>query len=171
MPKNHPLTNSQREGFNQPTIINLSSIVLDHTSNSILHKGPNFTITTNKIHVDDIISNIEVALKDFNPVEVKDIRQDIAKILRNSKPPSCNITKEEKISLNNLKKNKDIIILKVDKGNATVITNRAEYDRKMEDHTNNSGCYKILDTEHSAKILRDVTKKIKYSSLDIIKKR
>jgi len=112
---------------------------LDHTSQPILHKVLNFTITPNKIHVDDIISNIEVALKDFNQVKSEEIRQDIAKILRNAKPPSCNIIKEEKIALNNLKNNKYIIILKEYKGNATIIMNRAEFDRKMEYHINNSG--------------------------------
>ena len=47
-----------------------------------------------------------------------------------------------------------------------------EYDKKMEDHLNNSGCYRILNKDASAKILKEVTKKIKDSPLDtIIKKR
>jgi len=48
---------------------------------------------------------------------------------------------------------------------------RYDYDIKMEDHIKNSGCYKILDKYPSTKILKEVTKKIKYSSLDIITKK
>lgn len=104
-------------------------------------------------------------------MEAEEIRQDFAKILRNSKPPSNNILKEEKTTLNNLKNNKDITILKGDKGNATIIMNRSNYDSKMENHLNNSGCYKILNKVPSAKIIKDVTKKTKYSSLNTITKK
>jgi len=43
---------------------------------------------------------------------------------------------------------------------------RTDYDHKMEEHLNNSGCYKVLNKDPSNKILRQVSNKIKNSSLD-----
>ena len=48
---------------------------------------------------------------------------------------------------------------------------RSDYDKKMEEHLNNSGCYKILNKDPSSKILKEVTNKIKNSSLDTITKK
>ena len=75
-------------------------------------------------------------------------------MLTHARSPSCNISKEEKLALNNLKRNKKLIILNEDKGNATVIMDRFEYDKKMEEHLNNSGCYKILNKYPNTKILK-----------------
>ena len=111
---------------------------------SILKKGLNFSITPKKILVEEVISNIEVAIKDLDIAKSEEIRQDIAKILRTSKPSTSNIYVEEKRALNNLRKNKSIVILKFDKGNTTIIMNRINYDIKMEEHLSNSGCYKII---------------------------
>lgn len=152
-------------------VINLSDIYLDYATESIVKKGLNFAITPNKITVEEVISNIEVALKNLDIKKGEEIRQDIAKISRTSKPPASNISLEEKRALNNLRKNKNIVILKADKGNATVIMNRIAYDNKMEDHLNNSGCYKIIDKDPSEKVMREVIKKIKESSLDDITKK
>lgn len=70
-----------------------------------------------------------------------------------------------------MKSNKDIIILKDDKGNAPVIMNRTQYNKKMEEHLNQSDCYKVIDKDRSNKIPREVSKKIKESSLEKILKR
>lgn len=152
-------------------VINLSDISLDYATESILKKGLNFAITPNKIPVEEVISNIEVAIKNLDITKSEEIRQDIAKILRTSKPHASNISVEEKRALNNLKKNKNIVILKVDKGNAIVIMNRIDYDNKMEEHLNNSGCYKIINKDPSEKIMREVIKKIKESSQDDVTKK
>ncbi|MCY6525048.1 hypothetical protein, partial [Actinobacillus pleuropneumoniae] len=96
--------------------INLSDFTLDHAAESILKKGLNFAITPNKIPVEEVISNIEVAIKNLDIEKSEEIRQDIVKILRTAKPPTSNISKEEKRALNNLRRNKNIVILKDDKG-------------------------------------------------------
>lgn len=70
------------------------------------------------------------------------IRQDCSIILRKSKPPpKSNISKEEYLVLKSLKSNPNVVVLKADKGGVTVITNRKDYNDKMIDHLNNSGCY------------------------------
>lgn len=122
--------------------------------------------------MEELISNIEVAIKNLDIAKSEEMRQDIAKILRTSKPPQSNISIKEKRALNNLRKNKNIVILKVDKGNSTLIMNIIDYDNKMEEHLNKSGCYKIINKDPSEKIMREVIKKVKESSLDdIIKKK
>ena len=46
--------------------------------------------------MEEVISNIEVAIKNLDITQSEEIRQDIAKILRTSKPPTSNISVEEK---------------------------------------------------------------------------
>ena len=113
-----------------------------------------------------LTSNIEAIIKNTNQNAAEEIRQDVSRILGNSRPPPSNISKEEAKALKKIKKNKSIIILKADKGNVTVIMDRIDYDYKMEEHLNKSGCYKVLNKDSSSKILRQVSNKIKKSSLD-----
>ena len=121
--------------------------------------------------MEEVISNIEVAIKNLDIAKSEEIKQDISKTLRTSKPPASNISLEEKIALNNPRKNKNVVILKADKGNTIVIMNRIDYDIKMGEHLNNSGCNKIINKYTSEKIMRKVIKKIKESSLDDITKK
>ena len=51
---------------------------------------------------------------------------------KNSKPPKSNITSKERTALNSLNKDKDIVILKADKGRTTVVLNRSDYEQKMK---------------------------------------
>ena len=57
-------------------------------------------------------------------------------------------------------------MLRADKGNATVIQDRVEYDRKMLEHLSASGSYRRLDKDPTKKIVNEVTKAIKNSALD-----
>ena len=57
-------------------------------------------------------------------------------------------------------------MLKADKGNVAVILDREDYDKKMLDHLSASGSYRRLDRDPTKKIIAEVTKTIKNSSLD-----
>ena len=46
--------------------------------------------------------------------------------------PRSNLTREQKTALKELKGLEDEVVLPVDKGNATVMTRRCDYDGKME---------------------------------------
>lgn len=107
----HP---NQKPKSDNAQVINLSDFLLNHATESTLRKGLNFAITLNKIPVEEVISNIEVAIKNLDIAKSEEIRQDITKILRTSKPPPSKITVEGKRALNNLRKSKNIVILKVD---------------------------------------------------------
>ena len=51
--------------------------------------------------------------------------------LRKSKPPSTNMTKEQKSAVKDQIAMEGVTILPTDKGNATVIMEREEYNSKM----------------------------------------
>ena len=80
-----------------------------------------------------------------------------------------NLTKQERIGLNALKDNPDIVIKKADKGSAVVIMNTTDYLRE--------GYRQLQDTNFYQKIPQDITNKIsdkiaeqliKMRSLDLI---
>ncbi len=58
----------------------------------------------------------------------------------------------------------DILVLKADKGGATVILKKDDYRRKMLDHLHNSGSYKKLAKNPLKKISRTVAHAIKSSN-------
>jgi hypothetical protein len=58
-------------------------------------------------------------------------RQEAVSIIKSSPIPKSKITTAESEALRNLKNNTDLTILPVDKGNATVILNTADYKQKI----------------------------------------
>jgi len=61
----------------------------------LLEKGLNFAVSPAKIPITDIISNIEVIIKNTNQITAKEIRQDVSKILRNARPPTATYPKKK----------------------------------------------------------------------------
>ena len=68
------------------------------------------------------------------------------------------------MALKSLNQNKDIVVLKADKGGAAVILNRDDYRMKMLDHLQNSGSYKKLPNNPLKKISRVMALPIKSNS-------
>ena len=91
---------------------------------SILEKGLNYAQTPKGIPRAEIIASVESALQRCTkePEEkLERVKASVANLIRNAKPPRCNTTEEERDALVSLKKNEEITILQLDKGNATVI--------------------------------------------------
>ncbi|XP_064485960.1 uncharacterized protein LOC135398489 [Ornithodoros turicata] len=115
------------------TVINLSSKRLDDDHTSVLTKGMNYAIIPRSIPVSEIVSEVEDRLR-----QVKDktaaiaARNKVIGILQNANLPPKNITKAEQNALKDLRNDDTIVILPADKGKATVILNRDDYDSKME---------------------------------------
>ena len=63
--------------------------------------------------------------------EREQIRAEITGFLKKTKPPTSNISKEERRALCELRKEKELIILPADKGKATVIMNASTYEDKV----------------------------------------
>ncbi|KAI5634371.1 hypothetical protein NE865_12919 [Phthorimaea operculella] len=60
------------------------------------------------------------------------MRQDIAVILRKARVPASNTTAAERQALKTLRENKEVLVLKADKGNATVVMDTTDYDQKIQ---------------------------------------
>ena len=65
--------------------------------------------------------------------EAMELRSDVNALLRKATAPKPNLTKEERIGLAQLKRDKDRVILTVDKGVAMVVMDRQEYISKVEE--------------------------------------
>ena len=62
-----------------------------------------------------------------------EMRGRVCGILRRAKVPRSNLTREQRTALKELNGLKDEVIPPADKGNATVMMRRCDYDGKMEE--------------------------------------
>ena len=95
-------------------------------------KGFNFAITPKFVPKLDIINGVEAGLhKVRDEAAVQIARTKVSETLKSAKPPQRSSTHEEEKALKELKKDENIVILKADKGNATVVMNATEYNDKI----------------------------------------
>ena len=103
---------------------------------SLLSKGLNFNIPCKKLDYADYLAHFELFFRDnedldFVKAKNKEAAQSSYRSYYNNVPQ--NLFKEEFTALQNLSKNKDLIIQKYDKGNSVVIVDRQDYIKKMYD--------------------------------------
>lgn len=147
-------------------LVTLSSHTLNKDEISVLNKGLNFAIAPKRIPTESIICCIEDSIQHLESDEEKEaIRQDCVLILRRAKPPKNNMPKHELFALNKLKKNDNIVILKENNRDATIILNKESYIEKFKDHLN-CGSYRKLDKNLISKFFKEVKKAIQGSNLD-----
>lgn len=145
-------------------VLNLSSVPLDDNATAVLSKGFNYSITTKTIPKEEIVSSLEAGIHCLPSIETEEIRNTVATILKNSRPPKQNFTRTERETLKNLKNDTRITILPADKGNATVVLNTEDYHQKvhelLEDNT-----YKSIRKNPTKSIERKIATAIKNSSI------
>ena len=98
----------------------------------------------------DYITTIETVCSKLKEDYVAELRGEINGILKKGKIPKPNLNKEERIALNQLRKDKDRVILMADKGVAVV--DKEDYNNKARD---------LLNTPVYKEIARDPTNRIK----------
>ncbi|XP_057292500.1 uncharacterized protein LOC130621201 [Hydractinia symbiolongicarpus] len=135
-------------------IVNLSNRQLTTEETNLLSKGMNFCMTPASIPKKEIVAKVEEAIKDLPKEEADTVRAKVSLTLQKSKTPKDNLQKSERLSLKNLKKDKDIIILPADRGRTTVIMNTPDYIDKCNEHINN-GPYKLLKKDPTEVIKRE----------------
>ena len=140
--------------------INMSSRQLTHTKTDLLAKGLNFSITSETLPNKDFIATIEDAVKDLEKEEADTIRAKVSLTLQNSKPPTDNLSKDERKALKELQSDTSIVILPADKGRSTVILSREIYLEKCMDHIFN-GPYQLLKKDPTTKIKTKTLKQLK----------
>ena len=146
------------------TVINLSEHQLTDDQTSILAKGGNFAITPKSVPTEEIIANTEAAITSLPDSKAEEIRSEVSRILRRSKPPKSNIKQREKQALKQLNNNKNIVILPADKGNATVIMETDDYKEKIRNLLEPT-TYKKLEKDPTSKFLRQINNVVKSSTL------
>ncbi|XP_071440274.1 uncharacterized protein [Hetaerina americana] len=146
------------------SVINFTDYQLTNAHISILSKGLNFAIAPTKIPKEEIVTEVEYAIRKLPKGDADEIREDVARILRNARPPKMNITGAERRALSDLRGNENILILPADKGNSTVLMKRGDYEMKisrmLEDST-----YRKLRSDPTAKAERDTRALIKNSTI------
>ncbi|XP_068918321.1 uncharacterized protein [Tenebrio molitor] len=120
----------------------------------------NFAIAPARIPQEEIITEVETAIRHLPKEEAEEIRFETCRILKKSKPPKRNLSRDEMKALSELRKDKDIVILRADKGNITVIMDQNEYNDKIS---------QLLDPEHYTKLKKDPTPTIERRTREIIK--
>ena len=102
-------------------VVNLSKYKLNQDQTSVLSKGLNFAISPHRIPSNDIIVTNKAT----------QLRTEIVGAIKSSKVPKSNISKGEKTALGSLKQKDSFMILPADKGRATVVMDKTEYEKKV----------------------------------------
>ena len=100
----------------------------------------------------DYITAIESVCPKLKEEDAMKLRADVNSLLRRAKVPKANLTKQERIGLSQLKKDKERVILTADKGVAMVIMDREKYNSKAQE---------LLTSPAYKRLPRDPTNKIK----------
>lgn len=127
-------------------VVNLSDRDLNFIEKSVLSKGPNFAITPKSVNVLDFITGIESAASQLPEETADQFRSEASTVLKQSKhlkSVRSNFSKDDNVALGSLKSDKNIKILPSDKGNATVVLNKTDYDIKVAEVLT-AGKYSIL---------------------------
>ena len=134
-------------------MVNLSIKELSENQKEVLSLGLNFATTPRKIPAKEIIARTEEFAKMME--DGQSLREGVKKCLEEAKPPKPNLTHEEREAIKELKKDNTIVILPADKGNATVVMDREEYNNKMRDLLKQDD-YRIIKKDPTLKIEKKI---------------
>ena len=62
----------------------------------------------------------------------EELRTHVSRVIQSSATPQCNLPGHLRKAVRDLKRDNTIVVLPADKGNATVVMNRDEYEGKLE---------------------------------------
>ena len=135
---------------NQPPpsqwVVNLSSKQLSQPQESVLAKGLNYALPPKQIPTSQIVASAEEALRKSQAPEetTSKARSQIIGVLKKAKPSKPNLSVPETKALRELRNDDSIMILPADKGRATVVMNKIDYDTKVKTMLANHSTYKPL---------------------------
>ena len=162
---NRKLHNLGYDGVTHPSpetvIFNFSNRILTETEKSALALGLNYCISPSKLRIIDhftpfeklayiltkstFYNDTELRKSEFNN-QLKHIASSSFKELNHNKL-SSNMSKEEIEALKNLSKDQNIVIMKPDKGNGTVILNKQDYINKTNEIVSDNAKFKQIDAD------------------------
>ena len=145
---------------NSKWVINLSKTRLSIGQTSVLSKGPNFAIAPRHIPNIDYITAVELVCHKPKEEDAGELRADINSLLRRAKVSRSSFTKQESIGLNQLKKDKDRVVLTADKGVAMVVMDKEDYIKKAESLLAQPA-YKTIDRDPTIQIKAKLINKLR----------
>ena len=141
-------------------MVNLTDRALTPAQEEVLKLGLNFAPAPSKLPLTDTMAAVESGVRRLSPEDADDLRGRVCGILRRAKVPRSNLTREQRTALKELKGLKDEVILSADKGNATVMMRRCDYDGKMEEMLG-TGTYGKLRGDPTATQENRLSRKLK----------
>ena len=99
----------------------------------VLALGLNFAVASNQIPYQEIITATEETARRVDANTAQLLRKGVGEELRKARPPENNINKHMQRAISSLWKDDNIMILRADKGKATVVLDKAEYTRKIQE--------------------------------------
>ena len=135
-------------------VVNLSSRSLSTAEKDILARGLNFAPAPRKVPIAEFVAAVEDGLRRTSFPQAQLARTKIVGCLTGARPPPANLCPAEHKAIKQLKEEESIVIAPADKGNATVVMNREDYDKKIRTLLADTGTYKRLTTNSSAVIYR-----------------
>lgn len=114
-------------------VINLSKHPLSEAQRTTLSRGLNFAVAPEEIPTFDIISSVEAGGRRLAPEKLALWKNKIATAINKShkRKVTPNLSPAEATDMATLRRNKDIKILKADKGGGVVVMDATDYDQKM----------------------------------------
>ncbi|XP_066263270.1 uncharacterized protein [Branchiostoma lanceolatum] len=139
-------------------VINLSDKELSTAHKQLLGKGLNFALTVTKIPTDDLIICTEQACRILkeDSADADELRAKTVDMIKKAKLPPSNISHEEKEALSDLRQDKTVIILPADKGRATVVMNRKDYEQKASQLLGDVNTYTELKKDPTSQYKKDL---------------
>ncbi|XP_052806817.1 uncharacterized protein LOC128236035 [Mya arenaria] len=133
---------------------NISSVTLSPTQEKVLSKGLNFAVSPENVPVSEYICATEKVCSFLDNNEADIVRTEVVGLLKNAKLSKGNISKEERVALRELSKNKDITILPADKGKSTVVLDTTDYEGKVRVMLGDERTYVKLDKDPTSNYKR-----------------
>ena len=125
-------------------VVNLSSRPLSTAKKDVLARGLNFAPAPKRVPVAEIVATVEDGLRRSSFPQAQLARTRMVGCLTRARPPPTNLCPAEHKAIQNLKREESIVIAPADKGNATVLMNRKNYDRKIRTLLADKETYKSL---------------------------
>ena len=139
-------------------VVNLSSKKLTDIQHATLEKGLNYAITPKSPPATPYIVATEQVIDRSRVTKDKAdaIRSKVTQILQRKTKPQSNLSRQEWLGLQDIKKDQSIMVLAADKGRATVLLDRADYVNKANTLLQDSNTYSQLKKDSTDKIKRKV---------------
>ena len=129
---------------------NLSKTPPTGMQEKALAHGPNFVVVAREPPVSEYISQIERVCQQLKQGKVEELRAETKQIFMNIQPPKPNIRKEEAKAKQDLKRDKERIVLTAGKEVSMVVMYKDDYIRKSEELLHQL-TYKELPTDPTTK--------------------